>query len=292
MEKKSYTHGSVFSRIDPRAKILVLLYASTLSVLLDSFYALATMGILCFTAVLFSGLPAKKIAWICLAAGLVTWGTMFSQAIFYFGEPRTVLFNLVRLDTPVLGWITGEMNVYREGLYHGAIQSLRFSAMMVLGMALCWSTDTRGLMQGLLGIRMPYILSFMTVTALRFLPGIIQEAEMVRRAWKVRGMALFSLNPFRMAANWVIFVRPVFINGYRKTVILSLSLQSRAFSPFSDHSRRDMPPMTKGTRFVCWLGFAGVFGLLAVKIMYWLYIGGIYYNSALRGVYRVCRFYV
>ncbi len=284
--------SGVFSRIDPRARILILLYAGMLSLLLDSYISLTFMGVCCFVSILFSGLSAKKIGWIFLAVVLVTWGTMFSQAIFYFSEPRTVLFHLISEDTPILGWITGEMNVYREGFVYGAVQSLRFSSMMTLGMALCWSTDTRGLMQGLLGMRMPYILSFMTVTALRFLPGIVQEAETVRRAWKVRGLSLFSINPFCMAANWVMFARPMFINGYRKSVILSLSLQSRAFSPVGDHAYKAIPSMTTGTRFFCRLAGIGILGLLTMKIMYWLYLCGLYYHSDLRWVYMICRYYL
>lgn len=288
------TPGSrnILAQADPRAKILFLLYASVLSVLLDSIWALGTLAAVCLLNALLSGLSARQLAWTGLAVALVTWGSMFSQAIFYYGEPSTVLFNLVERDNSVLGWITGEMNVYREGFLHGAIQSLRFSSMMVLGLALCWSTDARGLLQGLLGIRTPYILAFMAVTALRFLPGIVREAVTVKQAWKVRGMSLFSLNPFHMALNWIRFLRPIFINGYRKSFILAMSLQSRAFSPKTANMQRAMPPMSGLARLFCWLGFLCVAGLLCIKILFWLYLGGIYYNTSLRCLYMFCRYYL
>ena len=282
----------VLSRMDPRARILLLLYASVLSVLLDSLFSLCAMSALCLLAALCSGLSARQLAWLLAGAALVTWGTMFSQAIFYYGEPRTVLLNLVEPDNPLIGWLTGEMNVYREGFRHGAIQSLRFTSMMMLGLALCWSTDARGLMQGLLGIRTPYVLAFMSVTALRFLPGIMQEASMVQRAWQVRGMRVFSPNPFTLASNWIMFVRPVIVNGYRRSVILALSLQSRAFSPANNHSRRYIPPMPLGARFFSWLGFLAVACILCMKTLYWLYLGGVYYNSSLRNIYMICRHYI
>ena len=116
---------------------------------------------------------------------LVVWSTVFSQAMFFAGEPRTPVFTLV----PELRW--GPMafpgvRLYREGAWYGLLQSSRMVATMLAGLTVCLSTSPERLLAALVWLRMPAALSFMAVAALRLLPVLVDEWSTVRAACLLR----------------------------------------------------------------------------------------------------------
>ena len=282
---------SRLSLLDVRLKMVALFMASVFSVLFDSPWSLCVLLAFSLLAAGAAWLGWGRWKLLLLMAVMVTWGTMFSQAIFYYGEPRTVLLSLVENDTFLLGRLLGEVNVYLEGFEHGAIQSLRTSTMLILGLTLCWTTDNAAMLRGLLAFKLPFVLAFMTVTAVRFLPIIIQEFAQVSLAWQLRGGNLFYLNPYKMLMAWLKIFRPVLINCYRRSATLALSIQTRAFTPQSGHLQpggRSMPAREwTALVLLCLITLAAV----ALKSSYWLYLAGIYYHPALRPCYEFCRLY-
>lgn len=278
--------------LEPRLKMGILFCASVFSVLLDSAWALSTLCGLALLAPVLARLGWRRWRLMLIMAAAVTWGTMFSQAIFYYGEPRTVLLNLVEPQTPLLGPLIGEVSLYLEGFEHGAVQSLRITTMLVLGLTLCWTTDNAAMLRGLLAFRLPFVLAFMTVTAMRFLPIIMQEFAQVALAWRLRGGRLLSLNPWVTVLAWLKITRPVLINCYRRSATLALSIQTRAFTPRAARHQALERPLTWGE--VGGLGLVALLTLtvLIIKILYWLYLAGIHYHSSLRSAYEFCRLYL
>ena len=288
VEKKD---GFLF-RLDTRVKIAFLAYGSIFSMILDSVWALT--GTFAFSVFLALGarLDWGKVKALGFMVILITWGTIFSQAIFYYQEPRTVLFCLVEQQTPFLGSLLGEVSFYTEGMEYGAIQSLRFSFMLVLGMTYCWTTDSGEMFRGMLRLKAPFIISFMTVTAVRFLPVLIDEFSMVILACRMRGGRLLSLNPWRMATAWLKIIRPVLLNCYRRSNVLALSLQGRGFSP-ENRPGLDLEQGLTQAQWVLVLAGGGVtFLVLAAKGTYWLYVTGLFYSSELRRLYEFTRLYL
>ncbi|MDD2613946.1 MAG: CbiQ family ECF transporter T component, partial [Methanosarcina sp.] len=105
--------NTVIHRIDPRAKILILISTAFIAVALDN---PKTMFLL-FLTVLFgfalARMPAIKIKTLALLLIFLIWGTVYSQALFYSQLPRTVIFTIISPDFPVLGWLTnGGLFIY------------------------------------------------------------------------------------------------------------------------------------------------------------------------------------
>ena len=283
--------SSWLTRLDARVKLGALFCASLFMVLLDSAWSLSSLCLLSFLPAAFARLGINRWLLLIVMAGSVTWGTMFSQSIFYYGEPRTVLFNLVESTTPLLGALTGEVNIYIEGFQHGAVQSLRITAMMILGMTLCWTTDNAAMLGGLLYFRLPFVLAFMAVTAVRFLPVILEEFAQVALAWRLRGGRLFSANPVRTVLFWLKITRSVLINCYRRSATLALSIQTRAFTPQAARHQVTGRPLRPAELSGLGLMVLATSGALLMKILYWLYLAGLHYHSNLRQLYEFCRFY-
>src|SRR5437762_3008012 len=77
---------------DPRLKICWLLCISVLSILVESHLELAALFIL--AALPAVGLKLRLRGWLVIGGLLlsIAWGTILTQAIFYGGKQRTVLF--------------------------------------------------------------------------------------------------------------------------------------------------------------------------------------------------------
>lgn len=280
LAQTGYGTGFLY-RLDPMIKSLYLACFSLFAIMLDNLASLLCLLGLAVLIALWARLDSGKLKAMVFMAALITWGTIFSQAIFYYGEPRTVLWS-----------ISDNLNFYREGVEYGAIQSLRFSSMTIMGLVYCWTTDSAAMFRGLLRLKVPYLLSFMTVTAIRFLPAIMDEISQVMLAWRMRHGRFWSFNPFKMATNWLNIIRPVFINCYRRSNTLSLSIQSRGFSPKNDVTlHQDKDPKVFSVLAVCFPVALAITGL-AAKVLYWLYLVGFHYVSELRWLYELNRLYL
>ena len=107
------------------------------------------------------------------------------------------MFTLVPADLPLIGKMTGGIRVYREGLFHGIVQSLRFNTTLGIGCFIIWTTQPRDLLLALTQLRVPTTLAFMVTTALHFIPVIANEAANVLRSQRLRGFRYLRLNSVR-----------------------------------------------------------------------------------------------
>ncbi|WP_279385115.1 CbiQ family ECF transporter T component [Methanosarcina barkeri] len=116
---------TVIHRMDPRAKILIMISTVFVAVSLDNQKTMLLLFLIILSGFVIAKMPAIKIKTLVILLVLLIWGTIYSQALFYSQLPRTVIFTIIRPDFPVLGWLTGGgLFVYEEGLHHGAVQAL------------------------------------------------------------------------------------------------------------------------------------------------------------------------
>lgn len=278
--------------IDPRLKLALLLWVSTLSVLLDS---IGSLGGLCVVGLLLaSGLRLSRRGgwWLAGLVVVVAWGTLLSQAMFYAGLPRTRLLTIVPAFS--LGsWRVPGLHFYREGAAHGLAQSLRAIAVMLTGLAVCLSTSPERLLSALARLRVPAALGFMLLSALRFLPVMLDEFGTVRQARRLRSRGR-PTGPWRPRPSAALqaeaaLLFPVMAAALRRSSTLATSVVARGFNPQGQRSY--FPPL----RFALWeracLTLICLTWLAAcvAKGLYWLYLAEIYYHPALRPVYDAVR---
>lgn len=284
--------NTVIHRIDPRAKILILISTAFIAVALDN---PKTMFLL-FLTVLFgfalARMPAIKIKTLVLLLLFLIWGTIYSQALFYSQLPRTVIFTIISPDFPVLGWLTnGGLFVYEEGLHHGAIQGLRSASILSLGLLMCWTTDSRDMLNGMVGLKVPYSVAFMVVTAVRFLPIIITEIATVVTVQRLRGF-----NPKRIGSGMVKtllnILTPTLANCVRRTGTLAVSIQSRAFRSNLNRTYLKKLKFSDVDKAVIAVFVFTATSIVIIKFLYSMYTSGIYYTSGLRPVYAIARGYL
>lgn len=259
--------------MDPRARLLLLFAVGGYAVVLDRPAALGLLAACTLLALLLAPIaPVWRWRALGFAAAIVL-STAWTQGLFYAGAPRTALVRL------------GPIAVWREGVLHGLVQSLRLVAMGLAGTTLALSTPPDRLLLGLTGLRVPHGVAFLAVAALRFVPVIAEEWLAVRQARARRGRPLWPRSPASWLAEEMGMLAPVAARAIRRARTLAESLEARGFDPNQARRPREglrLRPVDGLLLAVVWGGLAAV---CAAALLYRLYLWGLWYHPALRPLY-------
>ncbi len=280
------------THLDPRTKILMLIFFGSLAIMLDSAVSLLFCFLISLGLIVLSFPSWRQCRVLILFLFFTTWGLIYSQAIFYNEFPRTVLFSLVGHDVPIIGSITGGVRVYREGFLHGAIQSLRFNTTLTIGCFIIWSTQPRDLLLAFVKLRVPYNLAFMVTTGLHYIPLIAAESANVIRSQRLRGFRYLQFNPLQVIRGLLNSFRPILTNNIRRATHLGEAVESRAFSPDIVGKQRTYLRLLKmQSQDIVLLTAVSVtlVGVITLKMLYFCYANGIYYAFWMRGMYTFVR---
>lgn len=266
------------------AAVLVLVVERTHSLVL-----LAVVGAL----YAFTGGAWRWWRWLLLLCAAATWSLALSQGMFYMGSPRTVLVQLL----PPLDWLAhapgGEAQgvyLYREGLLHGAVQSLRMHAMILLAAGLLARYSADRLALGLRAAGLPASVTFLAAMALRQVPVIAEEARVLWLAQRLRGMRLL-FGPGSVAASPGRLLMPLLAGNLRRADEIAAALHARGFAlSVLAQAQPERPPTRE--RILMWSVAAVVVLLLAAVTLARLQASGAFTLPGLAPVYAWVAAYV
>ena len=271
-----------------RAKIVLLACLSVAVLLVDSIMVLAALDLVLLAVFASARLGWKRFAILVLFAAATVWGFVLTQSLFYPYRPRTLMLELVPPGAPLLGPLTGGVALYWEGAVYGLQQSLRFLALLVLGLTVVWTTSPQRLLLGLRRLRLPYRLAFMVAAALRFLPAIAEEARTVVTAMRVRGYRLRPARPWRYLAALGHGLAPILFRNIRRATMLADSVESRSFAAAASTpsaATAGAAPSGAADRLVCLAVPAATLLLVGAKLLHLAALSGLFYSDALAWLY-------
>jgi energy-coupling factor transport system permease protein len=253
--------------VTARTRIVLVLGVGLLATLLERAPGLLALCGAAAVALLRTGSPWQRPVALGLAAAALS--TVVSQGLFWAGAPRTP-------------WLAvGPVVVWREGVVHGAVQSLRFVATTLAGAALALSTPPDRLASGLVALRVPGGAAFLATTALRFVPLALEEWRTVRRARARRGAAVAAWRlDLRLVAE-AAMLRPVIARAIRRSVVLAESLELRGFDPARAPVAPDARPGPADHAAVVGLGLV-VVAVAGSRAVFWAWTRGLLTEPALR----------
>jgi energy-coupling factor transport system permease protein len=220
--------GSVFHRLDARTKIFLSLTLACLIVILNTAGSLFVLFILLLGGFFLIRPPASYIRTMLYLMTMALFATLISQGLFYYFEPRTPIFTIIRSDTPMIGGLTGGVYLYREGLFYGAIQSMRLFSAALLSMIIVMTTYPSDLIFGLNKLGIPEKLGFMLTISIRFLPLFMEGTKRIIIAQKLRGLRLKGLRGGIKGLRYLIV--PLTIDCLRKARRIALAAEVRGFT--------------------------------------------------------------
>ncbi|WP_442604252.1 energy-coupling factor transporter transmembrane component T family protein [Paenibacillus sp. KN14-4R] len=239
---------SFFHRMDPISKIawvicmsiLILTYERA-DVQLALFVVVAAIGLV------LANLPIQSI-WRSLRIPL------------YIGIPYFILQLLVVSGGTVI-WQFGRFEITAEALDFATAISIRFLTLILVSFVFVATTEPRLFVLALSQkLRLPYRFTFAISIALRFVPILQKEAEMIRLAQRLRGLSEPRGMRNRYMA-WKRFVLAVFIQAVRKAQQTANAMDTKGFGVYPDRTYlREVPIQASGVYFAggSWLGMIGL----------------------------------
>ena len=223
-----YTEGVTFMhRLDPVFKILISLICAVLVVIFKEPLYLALLFAASASLFFITGPTRSQVRTALALIVLVMSTTMISQGFFYYFSPRTPIFTILPHDLGIAGRITGGIAFYREGLVYGLVQSLRFSTVTLLCMAIVITTHPSNLIRGLKRLRIPARLGFVITVSIRFLPEFIEEAQRIMLAQRLRGLRTKGLSGALRKFSYLMV--PLFTTSLRKAWRVAMVYEMRGF---------------------------------------------------------------
>ena len=236
---------TIFHKMSPSMKVVWgVLIMAWLFVMFNPFYVL-TMGVVIFVVAKFSaGLSVKRMIRTTMFVGVGSIFIVVFQALLYPGE--TVLFRL------------GPLHPTWEGVKVGLAIGFRLLSVVAMSTIIAKTTDPRDVYLTLINLGLPYRVSHMLFTALRFIPLMEYETETIREAQKVRGIAREG------GMSWINQMKNLLLSliaaGIRRADQSAIAADVRAFGLRTERTYlREMNFSKSGWLFVgCWLVlFAG-----------------------------------
>lgn len=279
---------TIIHRIDPRTKILLLIFTAFIVVALDNPETMLIMLLVSLCCYALARLPVSKLKALFFLLILGLWGTMFSQALFYSQLPRTVIFTIISPENPYLGDLTGGFFVYKEGFRYGAVQGLRSAIVLSIGLLMSWTTDARNMLNGLVRLRIPYNIAFMVVTSMRFLPIILAEVATIVTVQRLRGFkpTRVGIGVIKTAINTL---TPTLAGCVRRANVLAISVEGRAFRAYDSRTYLKELRFSFLDKFIIFTWISITIVIIVCKVLYGLYSSEIYYSSDLRELYTFVR---
>lgn len=213
------------------------------------------------------GAPAlsrRAWPWMLGALLLTSWTLAATQGLFWSGTPRTAWIALL----PPAWFPFGEppgLFLYREGVLHGLLESLRGHALLWLGAGLVSRYGVEELVRGLRALGLPGAASLLTVLAVRHMPVLVAEARTAWTALRLKGLG---------AGRAVRALGTPLLTGHlRRADEIAAALQARGLGAGTEEP---LPPAAPAVeRAAVWIGGGAVAaGLGLVALARWHAGGG------------------
>ncbi|MEM1537533.1 MAG: energy-coupling factor transporter transmembrane component T [Candidatus Nezhaarchaeales archaeon] len=122
----------------------------------------------------------------------------------------------------ILNWLT-------IGLEYAISMVLLFVTLMSAFAILFLTTNPDDFTQALIKLKVPFEVAFELSMAVRFVPTLLREAQIITDAQKARGLELEKGAPWRRLRNLVPIMVPLVVNTFRRAYQVAEAMESRAF---------------------------------------------------------------
>ncbi len=245
---------SLLHRLDARIKLLCLIALIVAVIYANSFTGYAIMAVLTGILVVLSRLDLKT------ACASVKRVLPFFLVIF--------LMNTLFYDQSHALWSWWIINLSTAGMVVGANVVLKLILLMILFNILMSTTAPMKITAALVSLLRPlgYIripvadLALMISVAIQFIPTLMEETEMIRKAQTARGARFDSPRLKEKAVSVMPLVIPIFLSAFRRADELAMAMEARGYRGGKQQIKKVASPLHRCdfaamlvTALICWL---------------------------------------
>ena len=217
-----YPSESLIHKLDPRVKLI-----STMVFIISLFVIDNIWGYLIVTVFLAVVIIMSKVPFKYILKGMK--GILILMLI-------TVIFNLFL--TPGHAVLSvGKIKITSEGIVLSVKMIIRLSYLIIGSSIMTLTTTPNNLTDGLESIMRPlrvfrvpvHEIAMMMSIALRFIPILLEETEIIKKAQMARCADFESGNFIKRAKNMVPLLVPLFVSAFRRANDLAMAMEARCY---------------------------------------------------------------
>ncbi len=262
---------SLFTRLDFRSKILIMLVVTFLAFLWDDpIYQAVLAGLIlagCFAA----GVKKGYIALVVTGMSPFLLFMVLTHTLFNNSQ----VMRLLSVETlhpiftiPANVWLVGGVAATWEGLLFGVNVMLKTMSLILVMPLAIFTTDVDEMITSMVQARIPYRLAFVFSSTARFFPLLWAEFQKIVEAQRLRGLSLESMGLVKRVRVYARVVVPLILGALVRSQQLEVVLQSRAFNGDPDRTYFHEVKMTWVDHIVIALVFAGSIAAMYVRVWY------------------------
>jgi energy-coupling factor transport system permease protein len=262
---------SLFTRLDFRSKILIMLVVTFLAFLWDDpVYQAVLAGLIlagCFTA----GVKKGYIALVVTGMSPFLLFMVLTHTLFNNSQ----VMRLLSVETlhpiftiPANVWLVGGVAATWEGLLFGVNVMLKTMSLILVMPLAIFTSDVDEMITSMVQARIPYRLAFVFSSTARFFPLLWAEFQKIVEAQRLRGLSLESMGLLKRVRVYARVVVPLILGALVRSQQLEVVLQSRAFNGDPDRTYFHEVKMTWVDHIVIALVFVGSIAAMYVRVRY------------------------
>lgn len=219
----SYLHT-----MDPRVKIIALLFLSIVVFVVKSIFVVVLMcGV--FSALWSSAGLSWKAWWGFAKVVLSIMSLIILLQLFFYGKNSSAHF-MFGLQLPSNVGILSNYGLKWEGLEFGVLLTIRFLSLILLMPMVIKTTTINQMSLGMVRLGLPYKVAYMTTTSLNIIPTFQEEIGTIMDAQKLRGMTVFEEGKkWEKFKAYPALVVPMVIGAMRRAQQMGVAMDTRAF---------------------------------------------------------------
>jgi energy-coupling factor transport system permease protein len=207
-------------RLDPRTKIAILVFFSSLPLLFtDPLYILA------FILLSMPLWMSARVNFRSLAGPLIgVLGFIFTIFVLNIFRSRAELTSQFDYYSAYKWFIDlGPLVITSHTVQRATFLALRLAVPFTIGLLIISTTDPTYLAKGLRKLKMPIAIVFMVLAGLRFIPIVTEQLFHILDAQTIRGVSSSRL------ARSKLLMLPLFISSLRRTRTMGLACEAKGF---------------------------------------------------------------
>lgn len=262
-----YPTQSFVHRMDPRAKIVLVIAYIVAIFLANNFFGLAAVTLFLIVAVAFSRVPAGSVL---RSVKMILFIIIFTAVLnLFFYSSSSDLHILAQWWVITISW---------ESIINMIFLAMRLF-LLVLGTSVLTLTTTpvaltdgiESLLTPLKWIRFPvHELALIMSIALRFIPTLIDETNRIIAAQKARGANFETGGLIKRAKAMIPVLVPLLVSAFRRAEDLGDAMDARCYS--GSKGRTKYKKLTFGWRDA--VGLVLLAGLITGVVLLNIYFGG------------------
>ncbi|MDF9825136.1 energy-coupling factor transport system permease protein [Breznakia sp. PF5-3] len=252
---------SILHRMDPRAKIICMLFLLIAIFIPAGYLGYVILGGLVISLILLSKL---KITYILKAVK-----PMMFMLVFL------LIINILVIKSGNLLLSLGWFEVYDDAIFQTLFIVVRLALMISITTLLTATTKPLDLTLGIEDLLTPFkrigvpahIIAMMISIALRFIPTLIEETQRIMKAQASRGVD-FEEGKFTEKIRGILsLIVPLFISAFQRAEDLAYAMEARGYAPDEERTRYKQLKLTGMDIMSMLLCFAVLIGLIGYIVL-------------------------